>query len=119
LLHDIPCPEWISIRICSLVLSIFYSHGFIGVLTEVAWTLSSVQGTWILFDRRELRWWVPSMKLCFVCINNCFSKTWQNFDGTPIWLGHYVPQLAQAIKRHHEATGDKSINLKGYMVCFW
>ncbi|GJN00719.1 hypothetical protein PR202_ga17918 [Eleusine coracana subsp. coracana] len=32
-------------------------------------------------------------------------------------LGHYVPQLAQAIKRHHEATGDKSLNLKGYMVC--
>ncbi|KAM3208270.1 hypothetical protein ACQJBY_063132 [Aegilops geniculata] len=31
-------------------------------------------------------------------------------------LGHYVPQLAQAIKRHHEATGDKTINLKGYMV---
>ncbi|KAL5650966.1 hypothetical protein ACJX0J_036424, partial [Zea mays] len=32
------------------------------------------------------------------------------------YAGHYVPQLAQAIKRHHEATGDKSINLKGYMV---
>uniref|UniRef100_A0A0E0L8R8 Carboxypeptidase n=1 Tax=Oryza punctata TaxID=4537 RepID=A0A0E0L8R8_ORYPU len=32
------------------------------------------------------------------------------------YAGHYVPQLAQAIKRHHEVTGDKSINLKGYMV---
>jgi len=34
------------------------------------------------------------------------------------YAGHYVPQLAQAIKRYHEATGDKSINLKGYMVWF-
>ncbi|KAG8077127.1 hypothetical protein GUJ93_ZPchr0006g45252 [Zizania palustris] len=32
------------------------------------------------------------------------------------YAGHYVPQLAQAIKRHNEATGDKLINLKGYMV---
>ncbi|CAN6214759.1 unnamed protein product [Urochloa humidicola] len=32
------------------------------------------------------------------------------------YAGHYVPQLAQAIKRYHEGTGDKSINLKGYMV---
>ncbi|KAL6861904.1 hypothetical protein ACP4OV_017604 [Aristida adscensionis] len=32
------------------------------------------------------------------------------------YAGHYVPQLAQAIKRHHEATGDKSLNLKGFMV---
>ena len=47
------------------------------------------------------------------------KKGSQNFDGTPIGLGHYVPQLAQAIKRYHEATGDKSINLKGYMVCFY
>ena len=32
--------------------------------------------------------------------------------------GHYVPQLAQVIVRYNDATGDKSINLKGYMVCF-
>ncbi|XP_044472069.1 serine carboxypeptidase II-2 [Mangifera indica] len=30
--------------------------------------------------------------------------------------GHYVPQLSQAIVRYNIATGDKTINLKGYMV---
>ncbi|XP_031247611.1 serine carboxypeptidase II-2 [Pistacia vera] len=30
--------------------------------------------------------------------------------------GHYVPQLSQAIVRYNLATGDKTINLKGYMV---
>ena len=61
-----------------------------------------------------------TMNFCFICISNyIMKKISQNFDGTPIRLGHYVPQLAQAIKRYHEATGDKSINLKGYMVCFY
>ncbi|XP_039120236.1 serine carboxypeptidase II-2-like [Dioscorea cayenensis subsp. rotundata] len=32
------------------------------------------------------------------------------------YAGHYVPQLAQVIVRYNDATGDKSINLKGYMV---
>lgn len=32
------------------------------------------------------------------------------------YAGHYVPQLAQAIVRSQKLTGDKSINLKGYMV---
>ncbi|PKA49204.1 cathepsin A (carboxypeptidase C) [Apostasia shenzhenica] len=32
------------------------------------------------------------------------------------YAGHYVPQLAQEIVRHHKLTGDTSINLKGYMV---
>ncbi|XP_039117637.1 serine carboxypeptidase II-2-like [Dioscorea cayenensis subsp. rotundata] len=32
------------------------------------------------------------------------------------YAGHYVPQLAQVIVRYNNATGDKSINLKGYMV---
>ncbi|KAK9175118.1 hypothetical protein WN944_027124 [Citrus x changshan-huyou] len=31
--------------------------------------------------------------------------------------GHYVPQLSKAIIRHNQATGEKAINLKGYM--FW
>ncbi|KAL9259020.1 Serine carboxypeptidase-like 29-like protein [Drosera capensis] len=30
--------------------------------------------------------------------------------------GHYVPQLSQAVVRHNSATGDETINLKGYMV---
>lgn len=30
--------------------------------------------------------------------------------------GHYVPQLSQAIVRYNNATNDKTINLKGYMV---
>ncbi|KAH9664231.1 Carboxypeptidase [Citrus sinensis] len=30
--------------------------------------------------------------------------------------GHYVPQLSKAIIRHNQATGEKAINLKGYMV---
>ncbi|OVA06564.1 Peptidase S10 [Macleaya cordata] len=30
--------------------------------------------------------------------------------------GHYVPQLAEAIVKLHESTGEKSINLKGIMV---
>jgi len=61
-----------------------------------------------------------TMNFCFICISNyIMKKISQNFDGTPIRLGHYVPQLAQAIKRYHEATDDKSINLKGYMVCFY
>ncbi|ESR39460.1 hypothetical protein CICLE_v10027439mg, partial [Citrus x clementina] len=29
---------------------------------------------------------------------------------------HYVPQLSKAIIRHNQATGEKAINLKGYMV---
>lgn len=32
------------------------------------------------------------------------------------YAGHYVPQLAQAIVRSQNLTGEKSINLKGYMV---
>ncbi|KAG1326527.1 Serine carboxypeptidase II-2 [Cocos nucifera] len=32
------------------------------------------------------------------------------------YAGHYVPQLAQAIVRSQKLTGEKSINLKGYMV---
>ncbi|KAL0903512.1 hypothetical protein M5K25_027898 [Dendrobium thyrsiflorum] len=32
------------------------------------------------------------------------------------YAGHYVPQLAQAIVRSHQLTGETSINLKGYMV---
>ncbi|OVA10301.1 Peptidase S10 [Macleaya cordata] len=32
------------------------------------------------------------------------------------YAGHYVPQLAETIVKHHWITGDKSINLKGYMV---
>ncbi|RZC53949.1 hypothetical protein C5167_012818 [Papaver somniferum] len=32
------------------------------------------------------------------------------------YAGHYVPQLAEAIVKHNKKTGDKSINLKGYMV---
>ncbi|KAI3909717.1 hypothetical protein MKW98_014134 [Papaver atlanticum] len=32
------------------------------------------------------------------------------------YAGHYVPQLAEVIVKHHKNTGDKSINLKGYMV---
>ncbi|KAH7688262.1 Peptidase S10 serine carboxypeptidase protein [Dioscorea alata] len=34
------------------------------------------------------------------------------------YAGHYVPQLAQVIVRYNNATGDKSIYLKGYMVRF-
>ncbi|KAF2544275.1 hypothetical protein F2Q68_00029152 [Brassica cretica] len=30
--------------------------------------------------------------------------------------GHYIPQLSQAIVRHNQASGEKKINLKGYMV---
>ncbi|ONK68947.1 uncharacterized protein A4U43_C05F17700 [Asparagus officinalis] len=32
------------------------------------------------------------------------------------YAGHYVPQLAQVIVRSQKSTGDKSVNLKGYMV---
>lgn len=32
------------------------------------------------------------------------------------YAGHYVPQLAQAIVQAQKLTGDKSINIKGYMV---
>ncbi|KAL0798261.1 hypothetical protein Bca101_053435 [Brassica carinata] len=32
------------------------------------------------------------------------------------YAGHYIPQLSQAIVRHNQASGDKTINLKGYMV---
>lgn len=32
------------------------------------------------------------------------------------YAGHYVPQLAQAIYRSNNLTGEKSINLIGYMV---
>ncbi|CAG7898467.1 unnamed protein product [Brassica rapa] len=32
------------------------------------------------------------------------------------YAGHYVPQLSQAIVRHNKASGDNTINLKGYMV---
>ena len=31
-------------------------------------------------------------------------------------LGHYVPQLSQAIVKHNSAKKEKAINLKGYMV---
>ncbi|OMP09201.1 Peptidase S10, serine carboxypeptidase [Corchorus olitorius] len=31
-------------------------------------------------------------------------------------VGHYVPQLSQAIVRHNSAVKEKAINLKGYMV---
>ncbi|XP_010526302.1 PREDICTED: serine carboxypeptidase-like 29 [Tarenaya hassleriana] len=30
--------------------------------------------------------------------------------------GHYVPQLSQAIVRHNQASQEKTINIKGYMV---
>ncbi|KZV39849.1 serine carboxypeptidase [Dorcoceras hygrometricum] len=32
------------------------------------------------------------------------------------YAGHYVPQLSQAIVRHNQKTGEKIINLKGFMV---
>ncbi|KAM7477114.1 hypothetical protein LguiB_024357 [Lonicera macranthoides] len=32
------------------------------------------------------------------------------------YAGHYVPQLSQAIVRHNAINGEKTINLKGYMV---
>ncbi|KAF9614321.1 hypothetical protein IFM89_018074 [Coptis chinensis] len=32
------------------------------------------------------------------------------------YAGHYIPQLAQAIVRYQSSTGQKPINLKGYMV---
>lgn len=32
------------------------------------------------------------------------------------YAGHYVPQLSQAIVTHNGEKGEKSINLKGYMV---
>lgn len=32
------------------------------------------------------------------------------------YAGHYVPQLSQAIIRHNQASKEKAINLKGYMV---
>ncbi|XP_073149332.1 serine carboxypeptidase II-2 [Henckelia pumila] len=32
------------------------------------------------------------------------------------YAGHYVPQLSQAIVRHNHKTGEKVINLKGFMV---
>ncbi|CAN6912066.1 unnamed protein product [Brassica oleracea] len=32
------------------------------------------------------------------------------------YAGHYIPQLSQAIVRHNQASGEKKINLKGYMV---
>ncbi|KAH0894872.1 hypothetical protein HID58_057301 [Brassica napus] len=32
------------------------------------------------------------------------------------YAGHYIPQLSQAIVRHNKASGDNTINLKGYMV---
>ena len=31
-------------------------------------------------------------------------------------IGHYIPQLSQAIVRHNQASGENTINLKGYMV---
>lgn len=33
-----------------------------------------------------------------------------------ILIGHYVPQLAQAIVHSQKSGGSNSINLKGYMV---
>uniref|UniRef100_A0A1J3DWR5 Carboxypeptidase n=1 Tax=Noccaea caerulescens TaxID=107243 RepID=A0A1J3DWR5_NOCCA len=30
--------------------------------------------------------------------------------------GHYIPQLSEAIVKHNQASGDSTINLKGYMV---
>ncbi|KAL0872887.1 hypothetical protein Bca101_022592 [Brassica carinata] len=32
------------------------------------------------------------------------------------YAGHYIPQLSQAIVRHNQASGENTINLKGYMV---
>ncbi|PIN21895.1 Serine carboxypeptidases (lysosomal cathepsin A) [Handroanthus impetiginosus] len=32
------------------------------------------------------------------------------------YAGHYVPQLSQVIVRHNQRTGEKIINLKGFMV---
>lgn len=31
-------------------------------------------------------------------------------------IGHYIPQLSQAIVKHNQASGENTINLKGYMV---
>ncbi|KAI0511197.1 hypothetical protein KFK09_011822 [Dendrobium nobile] len=55
-----------------------------------------------------------------------FLKKWfkqfPQYEGRDFYLtgesyaGHYVPQLAQAIVRYHQLTGETSINLKGYMV---
>ncbi|WZY68507.1 hypothetical protein YC2023_000747 [Brassica napus] len=32
------------------------------------------------------------------------------------YAGHYIPQLSQAIVKHNQASGENTINLKGYMV---
>ncbi|CAN6912064.1 unnamed protein product [Brassica oleracea] len=32
------------------------------------------------------------------------------------YAGHYIPQLSQAIAKHNQASGENTINLKGYMV---
>ncbi|WZZ24362.1 hypothetical protein YC2023_007763 [Brassica napus] len=32
------------------------------------------------------------------------------------YAGHYIPQLSQAIVKHNQASGQNTINLKGYMV---
>ncbi|XP_077215005.1 serine carboxypeptidase II-2-like [Tasmannia lanceolata] len=55
-----------------------------------------------------------------------FLQEWLNrfpqYKGREFYLtgesyaGHYVPQLAQAIVWSQKLTGEKSINLKGYMV---
>lgn len=31
-------------------------------------------------------------------------------------LGHYIPQLSEAIVKHNQGSDKNSINLKGYMV---
>ncbi|KAJ0036038.1 hypothetical protein Pint_25293 [Pistacia integerrima] len=47
-----------------------------------------------------------------------FSITGESYGGSKCrnMPGHYVPQLSQSIVRYNQATGDKTINLKGYMV---
>ncbi|KAJ0093215.1 hypothetical protein Patl1_25862 [Pistacia atlantica] len=47
-----------------------------------------------------------------------FSITGESHGGSKCrnMPGHYVPQLSQSIVRYNQATGDKTINLKGYMV---
>ncbi|CAN8326670.1 unnamed protein product [Cochlearia groenlandica] len=32
------------------------------------------------------------------------------------YAGHYIPQLSEAIVKHNQASGENTINLKGYMV---
>lgn len=91
----------------------WFSRWFIGISKQLATKIPSVQRPGVLPHWRKLCRFVENYPHTF----NGFSFFILILFGLIIHeSGHYVPQLAQAIYQSNNLTGEKSINLIGYMV---